>query len=114
LADGSSIIVTWTSENQDGSGNGIYARKFAAIELPQVSLAISPDSVSENGSPNLIYTFTRTGDKTNPLTVNFNVSGDAIWNNDYSQSGAATFTTNQGRITFAAGIDTVKLTINLG
>jgi Ca2+-binding RTX toxin-like protein len=34
LADGSSIIVTWTSENQDGSGNGIYARKFNTSDPP--------------------------------------------------------------------------------
>jgi len=54
----------------------------AAIELPQVSLAVNPSNVNENGSPNLIYTFTRTGDKTNSLTVNFNVSGTATVSND--------------------------------
>ncbi|MCZ8227089.1 MAG: lectin-like protein [Microcystis sp. LE19-84.1B] len=84
----------------------------AAIELPQVSLAVNPSNVNENGSPNLIYTFTRTGDKTNSLTVNFNVSGTATFSNDYTRSGGNSFSATAGSITFLAGSSTATLTLN--
>ncbi|MBE9072706.1 Calx-beta domain-containing protein [Microcystis sp. LEGE 08355] len=84
----------------------------AAIELPQVSLAVNPSNVNENGSPNLIYTLTRTGDKTNSLTVNFNVSGTATFSNDYTRSGGNSFSATAGSITFLAGSSTATLTLN--
>jgi hypothetical protein len=40
------------------------------VALPTITLAVSPTSVSEDGTTNLIYTFTRTGATTNALTVN--------------------------------------------
>ncbi|MFM6438215.1 MAG: calcium-binding protein, partial [Microcystis panniformis] len=74
--------------------------------LPIISLAVSPASVTEDGTSNLVYTFTRTGNTANPLTVSFNVGGTATFNNDYAQNGAASFNTTSGTITFAAGSDT--------
>jgi hypothetical protein len=81
-------------------------------DLPTVSLAVSPASVTEDGTNNLVYTFTRTGNTANPLTVNFNVSGNATLNNDYSQSGADSFSGTSGSITFASGSNTATLTID--
>ncbi|NCS55162.1 MAG: hypothetical protein GPJ23_24250, partial [Microcystis aeruginosa G13-05] len=81
-------------------------------DLPTVSLAVSPASVTEDGTINLVYTFTRTGNTANPLTVSFNVGGNATFNNDYTQNGAASFNTTSGTITFAAGSDTATLTID--
>ncbi|MCA2906031.1 ELWxxDGT repeat protein, partial [Microcystis sp. M042S1] len=81
-------------------------------DLPTVSLAVSPASVTEDGTINLVYTFTRTGNTANPLTVSFNVGGTATFNNDYTQNGAASFNTTSGTITFAAGSDTATLTID--
>jgi len=43
-----------------------------------ISLAVSPAAVTEDGLANLIYTFTRTGPTTSPLTVNFTVAGTAF------------------------------------
>ncbi|WP_261779654.1 Calx-beta domain-containing protein [Microcystis aeruginosa] len=80
--------------------------------LPLISLAVSPASVTEDGTINLVYTFTRTGNTANPLTVSFNVGGNATFNNDYTQNGAASFNTTSGTITFAAGSDTATLTID--
>jgi hypothetical protein len=77
-----------------------------------VSLAVSPASVTEDGTSNLVYTFTRTGNTANPLTVSFNVGGTATFNNDYAQNGAASFNNTSGTITFAAGSDTATLTID--
>ena len=83
-------------------------------ESPTISLAVSPTSasVTEDDATNLIYTFTRTGNTANPLTVNFNVGGSATFNNDYTQNGAASFNGTSGSITFAAGSDTAILTID--
>ncbi len=82
-------------------------------EVPRVTLAVAPSSVSENGSSNsnLLYTFTRTGDTTNPLTVNFTLSGAAVYKTDYTVKGA-TVTNLTGKITFASGKTTAILTID--
>ncbi|PNJ94138.1 hypothetical protein CEP15_13660, partial [Cylindrospermopsis raciborskii C07] len=49
--------------------------------LATVSLSLtSPSTVTEDGPQNLFYVFSRTGDVTNSLTVNFNVSGSATLN----------------------------------
>ncbi|GBF78821.1 hemolysin-type calcium-binding region [Aphanothece sacrum FPU1] len=81
-------------------------------DLPTISLVVSPDSVTEDGLTNLVYTFIRTGNTVSPLTVNFNVGGTGIFNNDYIQSGAASFNGTSGSITFAAGSDTAILTLD--
>ncbi|MBE9220734.1 choice-of-anchor L domain-containing protein [Dolichospermum flos-aquae] len=82
-----------------------------------VSLSVNPASVLEDGTTNLVYTFTRAGDLTNALTVNFNVGGSATFSSDsnytdYTQTGAASFGLTRGSITFAAGASTATLTIN--
>ncbi|MFN5991928.1 MAG: hypothetical protein ACK47Q_21250, partial [Dolichospermum sp.] len=87
---GTTTAVTGTITNDD-------------LGSPSITLAVSPSSVLENGSNNLIYTFTRTGATTNTLTVKYNVAGTATFNNDYTQIGAASFTATTGTITFAAG-----------
>ncbi|MDK2413742.1 hypothetical protein QHH03_32110, partial [Aphanizomenon sp. 202] len=47
-------------------------------DLPTVSLSLtSPTTVTEDGTQNLIYTFTRTGSTTNTLTVNYTIGGTA-------------------------------------
>ncbi len=77
-----------------------------------VSLALATTSVQEDGTANLVYTFTRTGTATNALTVSYQVAGNATFGTDYSQSGAASFTATAGTITFAAGASTATLTID--
>ena len=77
-----------------------------------VSVAVSPSSVLENGGTNLVYTFTRTGVTTGALTVNFSVGGTADFGTDYTQSGAATFSAMTGTVTFGAGNPTTAVTID--
>ncbi|MCY7332713.1 MAG: DUF4114 domain-containing protein [Pseudanabaena sp. CAN_BIN31] len=79
---------------------------------PAISLAISPASVLENAVANLVYTFTRTGVTTNPLTVNYSVSGSATLNTDYTQTGAASFTATTGTVIFAANSATTTVTLS--
>jgi Glycosyl hydrolase family 9/FG-GAP-like repeat len=89
---------------------GVLARQYGLN--PDVKIAISPATVTEDGVANLVYTFTRTGVTTNPLTVNFSVSGTATFNNDYIQTGAASFTGTTGTIIFGAGSSTASITID--
>ena len=78
----------------------------------EVTLAVAPLSVDEDGAPNLVYTFTRTGDTTDTLTVNFTIGGTATFNTDYTQTGATTFTPPNGTVTFTAGSPTATVTVD--
>ncbi|MFB2806433.1 Calx-beta domain-containing protein, partial [Microcystis sp. BLCC-F209] len=92
---GTTTAVTGTITNDD-------------VTLPSITLTVSPSpsSVTEDGTTNLTYIFTRTGSTTNPLTVNYTVGGTATLNTDYTRTG----TTNT--VTFAAGSSTAKVTID--
>ncbi|WP_392535780.1 calcium-binding protein [Nostoc sp. C117] len=102
--------------SQDSNNiNSNYSLQLVNITNPNPNITLtvgSPPSVAEDGTTNLVYTFTRTGSTTNALTVNYNVGGTATLNTDYSQTGAATFTATTGTITFAAGSSTKTLTID--
>ena len=71
--------------------------------VPIVTVALMPSSALEDGTSNLIYTFTRTGVTTGALTVSFSVGGTATFGTDYTQTDAANYTTSSGTVTFLAG-----------
>ncbi|NCQ76500.1 MAG: hypothetical protein GPI98_24010 [Microcystis aeruginosa W13-13] len=75
-------------------------------DLPSITLAVSPSSVTEDGTANLVYTFTRSGVTTNALTVNYTLGGTATLNTDYTRTG----TTNT--VTFAAGSSTATVIVD--
>jgi len=62
--------------------------------------------VTEDGTANLVYTFTRSGVTTNALTVNYTLGGTATLNTDYTRTG----TTNT--VTFAAGSSTATVIVD--
>jgi hypothetical protein len=72
LAD---LIIGANGADPNGSKSGqsyvIFGSSASSSTLPLINLAISPASVLEDGTNNLIYTFTRTGNLSNPLTVNY-------------------------------------------
>jgi hypothetical protein len=76
-------------------------------QLPSITLAVNPSSVTENGEANLVYTFTRTGSTTNPLTVNYGITGTADAN-DYTGATPGASKT----ITFEVDSSTATLTID--
>ncbi|WP_287737276.1 choice-of-anchor L domain-containing protein, partial [Microcystis sp. M045S2] len=82
------------------------------VQSVNVTLSVSPASVLEDGTQNLVYTFTRTGSTANPLTVNFTVGGGAAFNTDYTQTGANTFSGTTGTVIFAANSSTATVTID--
>ncbi len=76
-----------------------------------VNVEALPLSVLENGTTNLVFTFTRSV-TTGSLTVNFVVSGEAEFSSDYTQTGAATFSETAGTVTFADGQATKTVTVD--
>ncbi|MBE9219442.1 peptidylprolyl isomerase [Dolichospermum flos-aquae] len=86
--------------------------QFTATVLPTITLALSPTRVSEDGTNNLIYTFSRNGDLSAALTANYKVAGTATFNTDYTRISTGNFTATSGTITFAANASTATLTID--
>ena len=69
-----------------------------------IVLEVSPASVTEDGTTNLVYTFTRTGVTTDALTVNYTVSGTATNGTDYASIPTS--------VTFAANSPTATVTVD--
>jgi hypothetical protein len=94
------------------------------VTLPSITLAVSPSSVTEDGTSNLIYIFIRTGDTTNPLTVNYSIGGTATNGTDYTllpttvifeaNSAIATVTVDPTADTIVESDETVILTLAAG
>lgn len=75
---------------------------------PLITLALAPSSVSEDGSSNLVFTFTRSLVTADPLSVNFTVSGAASNGSDYTGLLAG----SSQSVTFAANAATASVVIN--
>ncbi|GBF56099.1 alkaline phosphatase [Microcystis sp. 0824] len=96
---------------------------LAAANLPSVTVSVSPATVQEDGTTNLVYTFTRTNlNLSSPLTVNFGASGIAnaapVGSDpaDYTvlTGSAVTFnpTTKLGTVAFAANATTATVVVD--
>ncbi len=78
---------------------------FVATQIPRVSVA-APPAVAEDASLTNLFTFTRTGDLSEPLTVPYRLSGTATPGQDYVRP----FFNN---VTFPAGSRVAVLALNL-
>ena len=79
-------------------------------DVPVITLAVAPTTgVSEDGTSNLIYTFSRTGATTTALTVNYTVAGSATLGTDYTGIAA---TPAVKTLTFAANSSTATVTVD--
>lgn len=74
-----------------------------------VTLAVSPAAVTEDGTANLLFTFTRVGAITSALKVNYTVGGTATLGADYTGIAAKRSTKT---VSFAAGASTATVTVN--
>ncbi|MEE6160542.1 Calx-beta domain-containing protein [Cylindrospermopsis raciborskii DSH] len=81
---------------------------------PTITLAVNPSSVTEDGTTNLVYTLTRTGDLANSLIVNVNGGGTAVLDTDFSISGPIGQSTSGSiaSVTFAAGSSTATVIVD--
>ena len=87
-----------------GSATGEIIDDDGAAPLPTVGVAVSPSSVMEDGSANLVYTFTRTGDPSDSLTVNYTTGGNATAGTD--------FTGTSSNVTFEQGQSEALVTVD--
>jgi hypothetical protein len=78
-----------------------------------VSVAIgTTSSVVESSGAGLVYTFTRVGDTTAALAINFTKGGTATQTSDYTaSSNATTFNFTAGTLTIPAGASSVTVTV---
>jgi Ca2+-binding RTX toxin-like protein len=53
--------------------------------IPTVNLSLGASRVTEDGPINLVYTFTRIGPTTTPLTINYTIAGTATNGTDYTR-----------------------------
>ncbi len=105
-------ILTITSGTDYAAGAPGAATGTITNDDTDVTVAVAPGNVAEDGVPNLVYTFTRTGVTSGALTVNFTVGGTATFSTDYTQTGAASFTATTGTVTFIAGSSTATVTVD--
>ena len=103
------------SISHEGSSDAFVVKLVE--ELPEISLSVTPDTIAENEENKLTYTFTSNvaSSESNPLRVNFEVGGDAVFNQDYtaqSDNEGFSFTDTEGTITFEDGETTASITIN--
>ena len=91
------VILTLATGTGYNVANPNEATGTITNDDAEVTLAVAPSSVEEDGVINLVYTFTRIGDISGALAVNFTISGTADAATDYTQIGASTFTPPNGR-----------------
>ncbi len=106
------VVLTLAAGMDYVIGSPLAAMATIANDDAEVTVSVSPSSVEEDGTTNLIYTFSRVGLTTSALTVSFTVGGTATFSSDYSQTGAAAFNATVGSVSFAAGQSTKSVTIN--
>lgn len=121
-SDGS--VVTWGDPETGGDSSAVanqltnvvsFANPFSddrlimGTPLPSISLSVAPGSVAEDGSENLLYTFSRTGSTDTSLVVHFTVGGTASLERDYT--GIATDGSSK-RISLAPGATTATVTVD--
>ncbi|WP_308410753.1 Calx-beta domain-containing protein, partial [Cylindrospermopsis raciborskii] len=130
-SDGS--VVTWGYSFSGGDSSGVSSQLTSGVvsfadpfnddrlvplsttpTTPTITLAVNPSSVTEDGTTNLVYTFTRTGDLTNSLIVNVNGGGTAVLGTDFSISGPIGQSTSGSiaSVTFAAGSSTATVIVD--
>src|ERR1700759_55061 len=123
----SSGVVTGTILNDDPTGPVVNPA------LPTVTLVASPGAVLEDSGQSLVYTLTRTGPTTSPLTVQFGADrdgstapsvasgGDFLQSTPFTNSFVAntgqvapssiSFTSKTGSVTIPAGATSVSFTL---
>jgi hypothetical protein len=106
--------TNYSATNNPASNPSITA--FTNFNLsganPVLTLLASPTSIVENAAGTITYTFTLTANAASNIIVNFSVAGTATFGTDYTQSGAASFSTTAGTITIPSGSNTASFTID--
>src|SRR6185436_5551085 len=110
------VILTVTAATDYNVGVPAAATGTITNDDTDVSVAVTPSSVAENGVGNLTYTFTRTGVTTGTLVVNFSATGTASASTDYTVVADPNVTFNTGlgtgTVTFTGSNTTATVVID--
>ena len=108
------IVAVGTAYVSNLNWDFVVARYLGKESDPtrQVTLTVAPAAVAEDGSTNLVYTFTRGAANSSPVTVNFSVGGTATYGTDYTETGATSFAVDSGTVTIPANQTTATVTID--
>jgi len=104
--------VALTLQNGSGYAVGTTSTVVGTIlndDRPSVTLSLSPSSVTEGGSANLVFTFTRSVTTADPLTVSYSVGGTATTGVDYT--GITTGSGNR-TVTIAGGAASAQVIVD--
>jgi hypothetical protein len=101
-----------TNDSDENPFNFTVTGTVTTPALPEVTVAVAPSAVAEDGATNLVYTFTRSVSDSNPLTVSFSVAGTATYSTDYTQTGAAGFSATSGTVVIGASQVTAIVTVD--
>lgn len=97
------------AESNEANNNGATATASITVSRPTVSISASDPTAAEVNAPGPanpgVFTITRTGPTTSPLTVNFTLGGTAFEGPDY--------TAIPHFVTIAAGATSATFTINV-
>ncbi|MBI2918245.1 MAG: PD40 domain-containing protein [Chloroflexi bacterium] len=106
---GNQSIDNWTGKVTASNGGVSATTDFIIANTPIVSLATATPKVAEGASEAGVFTITRIGDPTKPLTVAVKVSGTATEAADYASTGIG------AKLTIPAGTEaftTTKISIS--
>ena len=109
---GDKTLTAQKATNNSTVDNSSFVVKLEK-EKPEISLTANSTTITEGSSNQITYTFTRKGDMTAALTVEFSVSGSATFNDDYTLTGADEFKDSKGKVTFKAGESTATVILNI-
>lgn len=84
-----SPVATYTDATAPLGGIGAQYPTYTAVDGGLVTVAVAPGTVSEDGAPNLVYTFTRNAASRGTLIINYSVTGTAVNGVDYETVGVA-------------------------
>lgn len=76
-----------------------------------IGVTVKPSTVAEESGTSLIYTFTRLGDLSGPLTVGFTLGGTATLGTDYTISGAGPFEGLTSSVILGGDISSVQIIV---
>jgi hypothetical protein len=110
------FVVTWDEfagfTGSGGATSDIHARIFSvpAEAVPTITIEATDGTGTEaaDGSPDFVFTFTRTGDLSQTLSVNYNILG-TFPNSAFSGQD---FNATSSSVTFAAGSATATLSFD--
>ena len=105
--DGDLDFISGQHSNNTMRGNLAWYENVSST----IEVSVSSDFIGEEDASSIDYKFKRQGSLTNDLTVNFSVSGSALFVDDYEQSGAQSFDANSGTVYFPVGVYVARVTM---